>query len=283
MPRSFWCVLRSSAFSALTRALLIVALLLPLVSCQIEPITGRSVLLGLVDESRINAMGVQAYGSILSDSKVSKNTTQLALVEKVGWQIARTVDGMMRENGREPYEWQFVVIDEPTVNAFCLPGGKVAFYSGILDVCQDENGVAVVMGHEIGHAFAQHGRKRVNEALLRQASLGAVNAVLSERDDEELTALTMAALGIGAQLGEWAFSRGDESAADRIGLEIMARAGYDPRPAVDFWTRMSRSSGGNAPPEFLSTHPSHSSRVRQLQEWMPRALEIYEKSGATGN
>ncbi len=273
----------SSVFLALTRALRPLVVVLPLVSCATEPITGRSVFLGLVGESEINGMGLQAFDQILMRSKLSTNAQDNEMVRRVGARIARVVDRRMADAGREPYAWQFVVIDDPSVNAFALPGGKVAFYTGILAVCQDESGVAVVMGHEIAHAYAEHGRKRVNEEILTQASLEAASAALSSRDNEELAALTMAALGVGVQVSGLAFSRGDESSADHIGVILMAEAGYDPRPAVDFWQRMAVASAGSSPPEFLSTHPSHRTRVEQLQMRMPEALRIYEAGRSSGD
>jgi len=272
-----------SRFSAVSRALAVPALLLSLVSCATEPITGRWVFLGAVGEDQINAMGVEAYDQILAEAKPSADASQNALVERVGRRIAGVVDQRIQEEGRQPYEWQFVVIDEPTVNAFALPGGKVAFYAGILPICADEAGVAVVMGHEVAHAYAQHGRKRVNESVIAQAGLEAVNIALSSGENEQLAGLTMAALGVGAQVSQLAFSRGDESSADHIGLFLMADAGYDPRPAVEFWKRMAAASEGAAPPEFLSTHPSHDTRVEQLEERMPEALERWRAAtGAAG-
>jgi predicted Zn-dependent protease len=282
MPRFHRRVRSSFVVSLITRALLALAVILPLASCATEPITGRRVFLGLVGEAEINGMGVQAYDQILKDSKLSTNPQYNDLVQRVGARIAKVVNRRMMDAGRQPYEWNFVVIDDPSVNAFALPGGKVAFYTGILPICQDEAGVAVVMGHEIGHAYGEHGRKRVNEAVLSQFSLQAAQAALSSQENEELAALTMAALGIGVQGVTLKFSRGDESSADEIGLILMAEAGYDPRPAVDFWQRMAAASGGGAPPKFLSTHPSHKTRVRQLQEMMPRALRIYEATKSAG-
>ena len=146
-------------------------------------------------------------------------------------------------------------------------------------VCQDEAGIAVVMGHEVAHAYQEHGRKRVSTQVLAQATLEAAEAALSSStENETLRGLTMGALGLGVQFGGLAFSRSDESAADHGGLILMAEAGYDPRPAVDFWKRMSAASGGEAPPEFMSTHPHHDTRINDLQEKMPKALAIYERT-----
>ena len=269
----------SSLFSLLTRGLMLLAVILPLTSCQTEPITGRRVFYGAIGEPQINAMGVEAYATILKDAKRSTNAEHIAMVERVGKRIAAVVNKRMDEAGRERFQWEFTVIDEPTVNAFALPGGKIAFYTGIIEVCQDEAGIAVVMGHEVAHAYQEHGRKRVSTLVLAQATLEAAEAALSSStENETLRGLTMGALGLGVQFGGLAFSRSDESAADHGGLILMAEAGYDPRPAVDFWKRMSAASGGEAPPEFMSTHPHHDTRINDLQEKMPKALAIYERT-----
>ncbi len=256
------------------------SVLATLTGCLTEPITGRRQLI-LVSDAQANEMGVQAYQQILGEAKLSTNSADNDLVRRVGERIAAVVDEKMAgEENREPFQWEFKVVDDPNmVNAFALPGGKVAFYSGILPICQGENGVAVVMGHEVAHAYARHGASRVSTNVISQVSLEVAMAALGGDGASETAKLTMAALGVGYQLGvQLPFSRGDESAADEIGLMVMAEAGYDPREAVRFWTRMSEASGGQAPPEFMSTHPGHETRVSQLQELMPRAMEIYEKN-----
>ncbi len=186
----------------------------------------------------------------------------------------------MHDDGQDAYAWEFKLVDAPdVVNAFALPGGKVAFYTGILPVCRDETGIAVVMGHEIGHAYGQHGRARVSQQIVAQAGMAAVMVALEGDEPSETSQLAMAALGVGYQVGiALPFSRDDESAADHIGLILMAEAGYDPREAVDFWKRMAAASGGGGPPEFLSTHPSPDTRVERLEELMPEALVIYERT-----
>lgn len=257
--------------------------LAPLVAgCATEPITGRSHIM-LISEDEANAMGVQAYQETLSDAELSADPAQIALVERVGTRIARVTDELLAEEGREPFEWEFKVIDAPDVaNAFALPGGKVAVYTGILPITKDENGLAVVLGHEVAHAYARHGAKRVSEEVAAQFGLAAVGIAVEEVLDGEnstdMAQVAMLALGAADHFGRrLPFSRGDESAADEIGLILMARAGYDPRAAVDFWSRM-QSAGGGGPPEFLSTHPAPGSRIEHIQELMPRALEEYEKA-----
>jgi predicted Zn-dependent protease len=226
-------------------------------------------------------MGIQAFQQILGEAQLGADASQNALVEKVGRRIAAVTDKRMADAGREPYAWEFKVIDEPeTVNAFALPGGKVAFYTGILPITKTEVGLAVVMGHEIGHVYGEHGRHRVSNNAVAQFGLGAVEVALASGDVSSGTSkYTIAALGLGYQLGvQLPFSRGDESAADHIGLILMAEAGYDPREAVAFWQRMAAASGGGQPAEFLSTHPSHDTRIEDLENLLPEAIAIYEKS-----
>lgn len=262
-----------------SRVLAVLSLVLWLAACVAEPFTGRSGL-QVVPESQMNQMGEQAYEQILADARVMTGTPEAEMLERVGRRIARVVDARMQSDGREPFEWEFTLIEDDQINAFALPGGKVAFYAGIMDVARDEEGVAVVMGHEIAHAWAGHGNKRVSERIVAGVSLEAVRLALSggENADPELAQWTMAALGVGVQLGAMAFSRGDEAAADEIGLMLMAEAGYDPQASVDFWRRMDEASPGGQPPEFLSTHPSYESRIENLREWMPKALDVYRGS-----
>lgn len=261
-------------------AIALAVCLVALVSCITEPMTGRSQF-ALISEGEATQMGVQAYDQILSEAKLATDSRTVAMVERVGRRIARVTDRRMAEEGRELFQWEFKVIDDPkTANAFALPGGKVAVYTGILPITQDEDGLAVVMGHEVAHAYAQHGRKRVSENVISQLGLGVAEAFLGGDGTSEGSQLILAALGVGYQLGvQLPFSRGDESAADEIGLYLMAEAGYDPRAAAPFWERM-QSAGGQTPPEFLSTHPDPANRIARLQELLPKAMELYESSKA---
>jgi predicted Zn-dependent protease len=251
--------------------------------CATEPITGRWTL-APVPETTTSPMGTQAYAEILKDAKISTDAAANELVSRVGKRIAAVTDAHMKEENREPFQWEFKVIDDPkTVNAWCLPGGKVAFYTAILPVCKDENGIAVVMGHEVAHAYAQHGGRRMSEQGVANVGLQAVALALGGEGASDTAKLTVAALGIGYQVGvQLPFSRKDESSADYIGLMLMSEAGYDPRASVEFWKRMIQATGGAGPPEFLSTHPDPSNRIQRLEELMPKALEIYEKSKAKG-
>jgi predicted Zn-dependent protease len=175
------------------------------------------------------------------------------------------------------FHWEFNLIDDPkTVNAWCMPGGKVAFYTGIMPLCQDETGVAVVMGHEVAHAIANHGRERMSEGMVAQLGLNTLSAALGQHPTATKQ-LMLQAVGVGTQIGMLKFSRQHESEADRIGLVFMAMAGYDPNKAIEFWQRMESQQNGSAPPEWLSTHPSHSTRIADLKKEMPEAMKYYKK------
>jgi len=249
--------------------------------CVTEPETGRHQLI-LISDAQANQMGVQAFQEVLSQAKVSTDPQYNALVERVGRRIARVTDAHMAEQGRELFQWEFKVIDDPkTANAFALPGGKVCVYTGILPITEDETGLAVVLGHEIGHAYARHGAKRVSEGIVAQFGLGAVDSFLGGDKASDSSKLIMAALGVGYQVGvQLRFSRGDESAADDIGLMLMAEAGYDPRAAVPFWERM-QAAGGKAPPEWLSSHPAEATRIQEIKDLLPKAMQRYQRSGVT--
>jgi predicted Zn-dependent protease len=246
--------------------------------CATEPITGRKTF-QFFSEQEMNTMGAQAYQQMLQEEPVSGDSRANAAVEEVGRRIAKVVDAEMQKQGREVYQWEFKVIDNPkTVNAWCLPGGKVAFYTGILPICKNEAGIAVVMGHEIAHAYAQHGNNRMSTGAISQTVLEGVKAALGSGTSPEISGLAMAALGVGSNIGLMAFGRDDESAADQIGLHIMARAGYDPREAVAFWQRMNEVGGGESPPEFLSTHPNHETRIADIQKLLPKVMPEYEQA-----
>ncbi len=251
---------------------LFVFLVLPLVlnSCQSVPITGRSQFLMISGQEEIE-LGEEAYKKVLAESKLSADPARTALLRRVGNRIAGVA-------GRPDYKWEFNLIEDETPNAFALPGGKVAFYSGILKFTRDEAGMAVVMGHEVAHALAHHGAERMSATILTQ--LGATAAAqLLGKGDPVVTDGINKAFGIGGQFGVLLpFSRKHESEADQIGLVLMAQAGYDPREAVEFWRRMAEGGGG-APPEFLSTHPSDKRRIRQIEGWLPNAMPLYRQAG----
>lgn len=244
-----------------------------LVSCETAPISGRNQLI-LTSPSEEAKLGLQAFQEILKKEKVSTNQAQTALVQRVGARIAAAT-------GRTDFKWEFVLIDnDKMVNAFALPGGKVAVYTGILPITRDEAGLAAVMGHEVAHATARHGAERMSQSLLVQTglSVGAVAAGAGGRDAGS-TQLLIGALGAGATLGIiLPFSRLQESEADRLGMNYMARAGYDPRAARDLWVRMGELSAkmGRSAPEWMSTHPSNASRIRDIEAMLPEALALYK-------
>lgn len=235
-------------------------------ACQTVPVTERQqlILLSAEEETR---MGLSAYEQILKEEKLSQDPQVNAMVRRVGQRIAEVAN-------RPDFQWEFRVIEKDVANAFALPGGKVAVYTGILKYTQTEAGLAVVMGHEVAHALARHGGERMSRSMLAQFGLTLGQVALGGSNPGVMQAVT-AAYGIGVQLP---FDRSQESEADRIGLILMAKAGYDPNEAVPFWQRMSSGKTGNAPPEFLSTHPSGTTRIRQLQQWMPEALQHYSPS-----
>lgn len=226
-------------------------------------------------------MAITQYDSVLKTARLSNNQEQVALVKNVGRRIQKAVEQYMAENNAsselEGFEWEFNLIDDPqTVNAWCMPGGKVAFYTGIMPICQNESGVAVVMGHEVAHAVANHARERMSQGLVANGLLGTLGAALGQ--NPTLTKqLFFQAVGIGAQVGMLRFSRQHESEADKIGLIFMAMAGYDPAEAPKFWERMQSQGGGAEPPEWLSTHPSHGTRIKDLNDAIPEAMKYYKK------
>jgi predicted Zn-dependent protease len=223
----------------------------------------------------------QQYDSIIRSSKLSNDRQQTAMVKDVGARIKKAVEKYMAQNNLssqlEGFQWEFNLIDDPkTVNAWCMPGGKVAFYTGIIPICKDEAGVAVVMGHEVAHAIANHGRERMSQGLVANLGISTLSAALGQNPGMTKQ-IMLQAVGIGTQIGMLKFSRQHESEADKIGLIFMAMAGYNPNESVSFWQRMDSKSGGGAPPEWLSTHPSHSTRISDLKAAMPEAMKYYKK------
>lgn len=251
-----------------------------LYACATVPVTGRKQL-SLVSNDEIIPMAVQNYDSILRTSKLSDDPQQTALVKKVGGRIQHAVEQYMADKGLssqiDGFNWEFNLIDDPnTVNAWCMPGGKVAFYTGIMPICDGEEGIAVVMGHEVAHAIANHGRERMSQGLLANMGLSTLSAAMGQ--DPSLTQnIFMQAMGAGTQLGMLKFSREQESEADHIGLIFLAMAGYDPHVALSFWQRMKDMNTGQAPPEFLSTHPADETRIEDLKNELPEAMQYYKK------
>ncbi len=258
----------------------IILLALTVYYCSTVPITGRSQL-SLVSASEMNAMSFQQYDEFLKQSKLSSNTADVDMVKRVGVKIQKAVERYFAENNLsnqlEGYAWEFNLVESEEVNAWCMPGGKVVVYTGILPITKDETGLAVVMGHEIAHAIAQHGNERMSQGLLQQ--LGGVALSVALADQPETTQnLFLTAYGVGTTLGViLPYSRTHESEADRLGLIFMSMAGYDPNAAVDFWTRMAAQKGDAAPPEFLSTHPSDETRIADIKKNLPEAMSYFNK------
>lgn len=240
-----------------------------LAACSTVPYTHRHQL-NIISDSEENKLGLQAWKETLSTAKLSSDPAASAMVERVGRRIAAAA-------ARPDYDWQFKLIDDPkTVNAFCLPGGRVAVYSGILPITENEEGLAVVMSHEVAHALAHHGAERMSQGELVNLGGTALEVGLATKDPA-IRGPVMSAFGLGANVGVLLpFSRSHEAEADHIGLILMAKAGYDPRGAVAFWRRMKASAGGKAPPQFLSTHPSDETRIKKIEAELPEAMSYYK-------
>ncbi|MCK9274125.1 MAG: M48 family metallopeptidase [Syntrophales bacterium] len=256
------------------------ALVFFLFACQTVPVTGREQL-SLIPSQQITALSQNQYQEFIASHQVVQNKSEAKMVKDVGMRIKNAVETYLSENGMsdriEGYNWEFNLIDEPSRNAWAMPGGKVVIYTGILPVTRNETGLATVMGHEIAHVVAGHGNERMSQALLTQLGGQALQAALSTKP--QLTQqLFMAAFGLGAQVGVLLpYSRLQEKEADHLGLIFMAMAGYNPRAAVDFWQRMMAAESGASPPQFLSTHPAGPNRIDNIQEIMPEALSYYKR------
>ena len=257
----------------------VILLALTLYYCSTVPITGRSQL-HLISSSELNAMSFQQYNQFLSENKLSTDANSTNMVKRIGSNIKGAVENYFAQHNLSKelngYAWEFNLIESPEVNAWCMPGGKVVVYSGILPITQNEDGLAVVMSHEIAHAVAQHGGERMSQGLLQQLG-GMALSVALQNEPQTTQNIFMTAYGLGSTIGViLPFSRTQESEADRLGLVFMAMAGYNPNAALDFWTRMS-AQGGSKPPEFLSTHPSDATRIANIKKHMPEAMKYYRK------
>ena len=260
------------------------ALLLCLIvaSCQKNTVTGRKQLL-LMNEGQVQAMALTQYREYLGKNPAVKPgaTPQQVMVSRVGARIATAVDRYAADMGKpeitQGYQWEFNLVDKNELNAWCMPGGKVVVYTGILPVTKDETGLAVVMGHEVAHAIARHGNERMSQGLLQQFGGAALDVALTNKPAETRN-LYLSAYGIGTGVGLiLPFSRRHELEADRFGLIFAAMAGYDPNAAAGFWQRMADAGGkGPKPPEFLSTHPSDDTRIRSVQEYAKEASKYYK-------
>jgi predicted Zn-dependent protease len=249
-----------------------------MISCSSVPITGRKQLT-LIPESQMLSMSFSQYDQFLKENKESSNQQQIALVKRVGERLASAVERYVKDNGMSDrannFKWEFHLIQSNEINAWCMPGGKVVVYTGILPVTQDENGLAVVLGHEISHAVARHGDERMSQGLIAQLGEVALQEALQNKP-QQTQQIFMAAYGVGAQVGVLLpFSRTQESEADHLGLIFMAMAGYDPHGAIDFWQRMMNQNAGAKPPVFLSDHPADQTRINDIKNEIPQAMKYY--------
>ncbi len=264
------------------RLLIGFSIVLVLISCKTNPLTGKSTL-NFVSNSELFPSSFQQYGTFLKENKVITGTTDAKLVERVGVRIKLAAEKYLNSLGQtqylKDYAWEYKLVESPDINAWCLPGGKIVVYSGIVPVTLNEAGLATVMGHEVSHALANHGAQRMSAAKLQQiGTVGVTLATAKQAETKQNQWLEY--YGIGSQVGVMLpFSRSHESEADKIGLALMAIAGYDVEESVLFWGRMAAKSSGKSKPEFLSTHPSDATRIADLKALLPEAKAIAAKVG----
>ncbi|MDR0829616.1 MAG: M48 family metallopeptidase [Prevotellaceae bacterium] len=257
-------------------AILLISVLM--FACKTVPFTGRKQL-SLISNQTVLTLSLQQYNDFIHSAQLSNDANAKAMVTRVGQRLAAAVSTYYRSNGKSAelknFSWEFNLVNSTQVNAFCMPGGKIVVYTGILQYTQTEDGLAVVLGHEIAHALAQHANERLSQQVAVQLGGIGLDVALSNKSQETRN-LGAAVFGLGAQVGVLLpFSRKHELEADRIGLILMAMAGYNPQTAPAFWQRM--AANGTKTPEFFSTHPSDANRIKQLQSCMPEALRYYKK------
>lgn len=254
-------------------------LFLVLIACQTVPITGRQQVT-LVPSSTVFAMSFDAYSDFLKKHKVIKDTKEAQMVKRVGANIQKAVENYFASQGMsdklKDYKWEFNLVEDNQINAWCMAGGKVVVYTGLFNVVTDETSLAVVMGHEIAHAIAGHGEERLSHGLLVEVGGVALATALSQKPTQTKNLFLMA-YGAGTTLGfVLPYSRLHEEEADRLGLIFMAMAGYDPQKALEFWQKMAEQKRGRSTPEFLSTHPSDATRIAKIQYYLPEAMQYYK-------
>ncbi len=263
---------------------IVVLMVLTLAGCKTNPFTGERNL-NFVSNDQLFPAAFAQYDQFLSENKVVTGTQESRMIKNVGQKIVTAAERYLNANGYQGYlndfAWEFNLVQDEAVNAWAMPGGKIVFYTGILPVAQTETGIAAVMAHEVAHALADHGAQRMSSAQLQQVG-GAVVGVAAGGRSEQTQQIIAQAYGLGTQLGVMLpFSRSHETEADRIGLTLMAIAGYDPEEAAELWKRMAAQSNGQAPPEFLSTHPASSTRISNINKWAPEAKAEARKFGVT--
>ena len=250
-----------------------------LVSCSKVPITNRRQV-NMLPESTLMSMSLTTYREFLKqNTPLPESDPNLQMIKRVGTNISKAVQTFLKKKGStkriKNYKWEFNLINDKVANAWCMPGGKVVFYTGILPITQDETGVAVVMGHEIAHAVARHGNERMSQQLI-VASAGVGLSILIREKPKEMRDVFLSSYGIGSTLGILKYSRTHELEADKMGLVFMAMAGYDPEASVRFWERMAAQSNAAQPPEFVSTHPSDERRIKDIKAFLPVAKKYYK-------
>lgn len=252
-----------------------------LVACARVPISNRRQI-NMLPESTLMSMSLTSYRDFLKQNQVVPESDPKAqMIDRVGKNIAGAVVTFFKRKNNtkriKNFKWEFNLVNDPTANAWCMPGGKVVFYTGILPITKDETGVAVVMGHEVAHAVARHGNERMSQQLL--VATGGIGLALAlDEKPKETRDIFLASYGIGTTLGILKYSRTHESEADKLGLVFMAMAGYNPQEAVDFWQRMAEKSKGPKVPEFISTHPSDERRIKEIKAFLPQAMKYYKPS-----
>jgi len=261
------------------KKLILGAILLAIYSCATVPLTGRKQL-SLVDDTQINQSAAQSYSQLLSDPKtvVVSSGTDVQRIKRVGGQLSTAIEGYLKTNGfgdQYSFKWEFNLIKSNEVNAWCMPGGKVAVYSGLMPLAKTDAELATVMGHEIGHAIARHSAERVSQQMAVQGIGGAVSVASSTKSAGTQNIIN-SLYGVGGQLALLKYSRDQESEADRLGLTFMALAGYDPHAALTFWQNMAAQNKAGAPPELLSTHPADATRIADIQKRIPEAMKYYK-------
>lgn len=264
--------------------LIIVFAALSMLSCKTNPFTGEKNL-NFVSNAQLFPLAFQQYDQFLAENKVITGTSEANMIKNVGQKIVTASERYLNANGYQGYlndfAWEFNLVKDEAVNAWAMPGGKVVFYTGILPIAKDETGIAVIMAHEVAHALADHGAQRMSAAQLQQLGAVAGGIALSGKSDQTQQIFAQA-YGLGTQVGVMLpFSRSHETEADRIGLTLMAIAGYDPAQAADLWRRMAAQANSQAPPEFLSTHPATATRINNLTAWAPEARAEAKKYGVT--
>lgn len=274
----FWAIIFVRKKKSMNKQMVFFLTALFLVSCSTVPITGRK-RVNFVSDAEVLPMSFAQYESFLKENKVSENVDKTQEIQEVGKAISVAVTKFMRANHMtkeaDSYQWEFNLIEDETMNAWCMPGGKVVFYSGILPVAKNTDGIAAIMGHEIAHAFAKHGQERMSSAQIQQMGAAAV-AAGTANEEEEAQLLWNLAYGVGTQLGMLKFSRTHEDEADKLGMVFMIMAGYNPQEAVGVWERMAAVSQTKTP-EFLSTHPSNRTRIANLTAFLPEAKKLAKK------